>query len=419
MTASKGFSVWTAAVFITSFMAGMGILAMPHALAGTGWYGLLLIALACLNAWYSSLILGRSWVILEERWVEYRQKFRYPYPAIGERAVGPWMRYFVTVSLHITLMGIGVVYILLSAQIVQSMTQKLFTLDYCYWIIILAAILCPLSWFGRIEEFWFAAIGALVTAGLACFSIFISLILQAPDMNKVDYGGANFNSASLAFGTILFAYSGVYMFPTIQNDMENKQQFKKATILSFIGILLFYLPVIITGYAVLGSAVPVNILMAIDEGYFKSFIEACLALHIFLAFLLAINPVAQEIEEVFKAKSNFNYKRCLIRTAIVATILIVAYTIPHFDKILNLIGGSTMTLLSFVLPPLFYLLLVKKGLTDTKSEIPVYEKIFLYQIMITGCIGAITCTYFAVGDIIDVFVKTEPTELKGDHGIPI
>ncbi|GFQ82297.1 proton-coupled amino acid transporter 3 [Trichonephila clavata] len=304
MTSGKGYSVWSAAVFITSFMAGMGVLALPRALSGTGWYGLILMSVACLNAWYSSVILGRMWIILEEKWEEYRVKFRYPYPAIGERAVGPWMRYIVTVSLHITLMGIGVVYVLLSAQIAQSMTQSLFSLDYNYWILIVAVILCPLSWFGRIEEFWFAAVGALATACLACISIFISMILQIPSMENVQYTGASFESASLSFGTILFAYSGVYMFPTIQNDMSDKQQINKATIISFIGILLIYLPVVVSGYAVWGSSVPVNILLAIKTGSLRSFIEACLALHIFLAFLLAVNPVAQEIEEVFNVKSS-------------------------------------------------------------------------------------------------------------------
>lgn len=34
--AVTGYSVLTAAVFITSLMAGMGVLALPHALAGTG-----------------------------------------------------------------------------------------------------------------------------------------------------------------------------------------------------------------------------------------------------------------------------------------------------------------------------------------------------------------------------------------------
>lgn len=409
MTSTKGYSVWSAAVFITSFMAGMGVLALPRALSGTGWYGLILMGVACLNAWYSSLILGRMWIILEEKWEEYRVKFRYPYPAIGERAVGPWMRYVVTVSLHITLMGIGVVYILLSAQIAQSMTQSLFTLNYNYWILIVAAILCPLSWFGRIEEFWFAAVGALTTACLACVSIFISMILQIPRMENVQYTGASFESASLSFGTILFAYSGVYMFPTIQNDMADKQQINKATILSFIGILLLYLPVVISGYAVLGSSVPVNILLAIEKGYFRSFIEACLALHIFLAFLLAVNPVAQEIEEAFNVKSAFNYKRCLIRTSIIGIILLVAYSIPHFDKILNLIGGSTMTFLSFIFPSSFYLLLSRKYPDASKSYISLPEKLFLCEIIITGCVGAISCTYYAIQDIIEVFTENEIT----------
>ena len=58
-----------------------------------GWYGLILISLACINSWYSASILGRSWIILEERWEEYRGKFRYPYPAMGLRSVGTWMRY--------------------------------------------------------------------------------------------------------------------------------------------------------------------------------------------------------------------------------------------------------------------------------------------------------------------------------------
>ncbi|GFT60781.1 proton-coupled amino acid transporter 3 [Nephila pilipes] len=410
MTSTKGFSVWSAAVFISSFMAGMGVLALPHALSGTGWYGLILMLLACLNAWYSSVILGRMWIILEERWEEYRVKFRYPYPAIGARAVGPWMRYVVTVLLHITLMGIGTVYILLSAHIAQMMTGSLFTLDYRYWLLIMAAILCPLSWFGRIEEFWFAAVGALTTASVACISIFIAMILQIPKMENVQYNGASFGSAALSFGTILFAYSGVYMFPTIQNDMADKQQINKATIISFVGVLFLYIPVTVSGYAVWGSAVPVNIQLAIEEGYFNSFIGVCLALHIFLAFLLAINPVAQEIEEIFNVKSAFNYKRCLIRSSIIGIILIVAYSIPHFEKILNLIGGSTMTLLSFIFPSLFYLLLARKYPDSSKSYISLPEKLLIGEIMITGCIGAISCTYYAIQDIIEVFTETDITQ---------
>lgn len=36
-------------------------------------------------------------------------------------------------------------------------------------------------------------------------------------------------------------------------------------------------------------------------------------------------------------------------------VLFVAETIPRFGGVLALVGGSTVTLLAYVLPPLFYL----------------------------------------------------------------
>jgi hypothetical protein len=36
-------------------------------------------------------------------------------------------------------------------------------------------------------------------------------------------------------------------------------------------------------------------------------------------------------------------------------ILFTAETVPQFEKIVDLIGGSTMTLMVFVMPPAFYI----------------------------------------------------------------
>ena len=42
-------------------------------------------------------------------------------------------------------------------------------------------------------------------------------------------------------------------------------------------------------------------------------------------------------------------------------LLIIALSLPNFGAILNLIGATTITLLNFVFPPLFYLLLARKS----------------------------------------------------------
>ena len=54
----------------------------------------------------------------------------------------------------------------------------------------------------------------------------------------------------------------------------------------------------------------------------------------------------------------------------IATLLIIALSLPSFGAILNLIGATTITLLNFVFPPLFYLMLTKKyrKLENVQSE---------------------------------------------------
>ncbi len=62
--AAHGLGVITAAVFLAGEMAGSGVLALPAAMIGTGWPGLVLIVLFTVNACYSGTRLGWCWVIL-------------------------------------------------------------------------------------------------------------------------------------------------------------------------------------------------------------------------------------------------------------------------------------------------------------------------------------------------------------------
>ena len=53
---------------------------------------------------------------------------------------------------------------------------------------------------------------------------------------------------------------------------------------------------------------------------------------------------------------------------LMAGAVFIALSIPQFGKILSLIGGSSITLMTFVLPPLFYLKLVSQQ--DLNKEWP-------------------------------------------------
>ena len=66
--------------------------------------------------------------------------------------------------------------------------------------------------------------------------------------------------------------------------------------------------------------------------------------------------------------ADFNVRRVLFRTAMMVLNVLIGETVPSFGKILNLIGGSTLTLMTFILPPVMYLRLTSMPATDGKWE---------------------------------------------------
>ena len=127
-------------------------------------------------------------------------------------------------------------------------------------------------------------------------------------------------------------------------------------------------------YFSLGDQVKDNIVTAMSTGWQRVVVEIMLLLHLITAYPIITNPPAQFFEQLFNIPSgldqelyvlfsllfflDFNWKRCAFRTFSVLVLLFIAESIPNFGAILNLVGGSTVTLLTFVFPPYFYMKLV-------------------------------------------------------------
>ena len=115
--------------------------------------------------------------MLEERYEEFRGQVRDPYPAIGQKAVGSWGRIVSMVSISLTLYGGGCVFIVLISQLVGSLAESAdLHLSLCVWMVIVSALLIPLTWLGTPKDFWWIAVGALVSTMVACLLIVINCI---------------------------------------------------------------------------------------------------------------------------------------------------------------------------------------------------------------------------------------------------
>lgn len=82
----------TTVLFVAGENAGAGLLALPHTLNKTGWIGVPLMILMCFDAAIAGSLIGKCWLILEERWPEYQSNCRNPYPAIANMAYGSKMK---------------------------------------------------------------------------------------------------------------------------------------------------------------------------------------------------------------------------------------------------------------------------------------------------------------------------------------
>ena len=58
-------------------------------------------------------------------------------------------------------------------------------------------------------------------------------------------------------------------------------------------------------------------------------------------------------------EAGLGWQRATLRLALLLAALFIAESVPSFGKILNLVGGSTVSLMTFILPPVFYMRLME------------------------------------------------------------
>ncbi|KAK3097482.1 hypothetical protein FSP39_010023, partial [Pinctada imbricata] len=413
---AKGLTIPTAAFFIVGEIAGSGVLALPKAVNDSGWIGLIIMVFCAFLSSYTGAILGKSWSMIQERYPEYRENCPDPYPVLGEKTFGKVGRYVVSFSINFTLFGVGTVFLLLASENIEQLLEEWFDIDwsFCYWLMVLAVILCPMTFFGTPADFWPVAVGATGATALACVLLLIRMGMDKGNVHPVQHDSTKFTPFFMAFGTIVFAFGGHPAFPTFQTDMKRPKDFKWAVLLGYMVVMLMYLPVATTGYFIYGNKVDDNILQTVSKGGLVYTVVILITIHLVLGFIIVLNPFCQELEKYCKVPRHFTWKRCVFRSLVVALVLFIAETIPHFGAILSLVGGSTVTLLAYVCPSAFYLKLSgqrpedvrqilgesdaerREAINQEEGSIPFWVKVLNVEIIFLGVVAGIASTYSAI-----------------------
>uniref|UniRef100_A0A0N5BDM8 Aa_trans domain-containing protein n=1 Tax=Strongyloides papillosus TaxID=174720 RepID=A0A0N5BDM8_STREA len=440
----RGLHWFVTGLFIIGDMAGGGLVALPTAMIQTGFYfGLICIIILAAVTCYTSICLGRCWQILLRNWPEYESHCRKPYSEMAYRACGPIMKTAISVCIDVTQFGIAVVYLLLVAKNLSSLLNAFFDfhVSFCLLILIVALFLLPITFLKSPQDFWWAVVCAMITTSIAVILIVWGSIVdydychkekQMPEFVITNY--------FVGLGTFLFAYGGHSSLPTIQHDMKQPSQFTRASIFAFSGIFALYLPAGIMGYLTYGDSLRDSIIQSLQTTWIQQAVNICITIHCILTLTIVFNPLNQEIEELFNVPQKFGPKRIIVRTSIMVLVVFVAESVPNFGPLLDLIGGTTITTTSVLLPVTFYMMLSARqklieengkdiGRSVTFKELlkycPKVTLILCVVIFIIGLLGGAAATYSSIRELtsthfskpcyVSVFEKSSTTSTSSGY----
>ncbi|KAF0293885.1 Amino acid transporter AVT1A [Amphibalanus amphitrite] len=382
-----GISTLLAAVFITGTVAGSGMLALANSVRLTGWIGLVLLLYFGVNSAYCGFVLSQCWLIVESRFPELSGQVRAPYPEIAFRAFGKKTRILASVGIFVNQFGGSIVYVLLSAELLEGLVGK-DRLTYCVWILVVAGVLLPLSFLGSPKDFWFIGVTALVSTMLAWLCIIIHLSTHYGEtVDDATHTSPTFETFFLGMSSLLFSFGGASSFPTIQNDMADRKQFGRSITYGYIALICMYFPMTLLGYLALGDQLDADLINSLKpDGFFKSAAQVLFMINLSASLLSVISPVYQELEDRIGIPLQFGWKRVLFRTGMMAINVLIGETVPSFSKVLDLIGASALTLMTFIMPPILYLRLTSHtdGGRWPKIEVPLWKKIILVEIIVVA-----------------------------------
>ena len=208
----------------------------------------------------------------------------------------------------------------------------------------------------------------------------------------------------LAFSTILFAYEGIGLVLDARSAINDNEAFSKVLFWTFLITTTGYTTTGTMGALAFGDNANSVIFLNLDQtNKLIVFIEFGYLLAISIVVPTVLFPVTRIIEnwKIFRwitvdagSRKKSAIGRQLVRQPIVFGLCALGAIIPSFDLFLSFVGGLNFSILSFVIPVLFYNIHFAKDKTKRNW------RIFNWFIMVPGICLGLTASIEALYEMI-------------------
>jgi len=355
------------ASLIVGAMAGAGVLGIAEAVQQTGWLGIpLLLIVAAVNI-FTGIILGAT---MREMPVNLLGD----YAAIGGHAFGKYGRWISHISQYVTLAGVSIIFLVLNGLLMNVVVPQA---PRGFFTLVIGILLIPFLIVFRSfrEAKWISYFAVLATLFACIISLVVALVWYNSDDydDQLDADPKKFQTHGFVgetfptgFSVFTFAFGATALFPNLYAHLNKPNDWPKAVVSSYtFALITMYFPVAIIIYYVLGDGLKKtdNVFDALPKYIDFSDVPirlaaAVIVFHLLMALPIIITPVLQKAEDIV------NKKRSFLMTVIVRSVLVTAFTViglflPYFLPLMGVVTNASVTVTSYLLPPLFYVKVVR------------------------------------------------------------
>ncbi|XP_025424505.1 amino acid transporter AVT1D-like isoform X2 [Sipha flava] len=323
----------------------------------TGWLGIPLAVCVFAVQVYTAVLLGKCWIMAEEIEPNIVKKNRYPYAALAELIFGGKAKCIVTVMLDVAVFGACIPNLLIAAYNIHTLgltfSNDRVNVSPCVWLIVIGIVLCPPLWLGSPKDMKWIALSSVFFVGSVSVLTWITMF-DTPREVDAFLPETSWDSIALAYGILAFQFDVHPLVLTVQMDMVDKRRLPLVIICAFSITCGLFLITTVIGYWRFGPLLSSNLLNDLSSSRYLSANISLVTVQICLSTSVSTTALFQHIEHFLGIPREFGWRRCALRSAVVALAVAVGEAVPRFDLLMGLIGALLTGPLMFLLPPLFY-----------------------------------------------------------------
>eukprot|EP01094_Clydonella_sp_ATCC50884_P009510 TRINITY_DN19043_c0_g1_i1.p1 TRINITY_DN19043_c0_g1~~TRINITY_DN19043_c0_g1_i1.p1 ORF type:complete len:438 (-),score=67.65 TRINITY_DN19043_c0_g1_i1:200-1444(-) len=378
---------------VNSFF-GSGVLGLPYAFKMSGTVGgaVVLLSIAIAARYCMTLLLMCRNVLVGEH-----PESPASYGDVGRHALGPMGALVVNASLVFTQIGFCTVYmIFISENLVEVLNHG----SEVQFIVLATIALTMLSWLRSLK--WLAPFSLLAelctVLGLCIVNYYATLLLFDSERPPV----AHFRPSTFALciGIASATFEGIALVIPIQQSMATPNDYPKVLNIAFVCVTFFFLVSGLISYMGFGDDIHSMVTENLPpESIVSSSVKLTLCVALFFTYPIQLFVVIDILERALfpvsesrTAPSELSWsayasgvelKRNILRAALVCMTATIAALVPHFGEVIGLVGSLGSSLLAYILPPLFYVVIFNDSLST------VSKGLHLLLMLIGVCAGAI------------------------------